>query len=348
MKVTLENRSYLIAEDAGLFESCHASTLAALPEGDRLCAFFAGRREGAGDTAIWLSRRQGGCWRPPRRLFAEDGLAHWNPVLHAEGRRTWLFYKVGPTVHSWTTRLSLSDDAGETWTPPRPLVPGDGGPRGPVKNKMIILSNGSWLAPGSVETETRWDAFVDCSPDHGASWRRSEIPITHRATVAPSSPDKTWQGLKADALWETDPERVFAWDGIIQPTLWEAAPGQVHMLLRSTRGSIYRSDSSDFGRSWTPARATGLPNNNSGIDLARLPDGSLVLALNPIEGNWGRRSPLSLVWSTDNGNSWSDPIDMETEEGEFSYPAIVADGATLQVTYTWNRKNIVYRDLRVG
>jgi predicted neuraminidase len=342
MNIAMEERKFLLTDGHALFNNCHASTLARLPDGDLLAAFFAGLREGEGDTAIWLASSRQGQWQTPRRIFAETGLAHWNPVLHVDGRRIWIFYKVGPTVHDWTTRTAFSEDGGESWSAPRPLVPGDKSPRGPVKNKMITLSNGDWLAPGSVETEQYWDAFVDCSPDAGANWQRHDVPIEHRSGDAKAS-EAIWQGLKADALWETDLDRVFKWDGVIQPTLWESVPGHVHMLLRSTRGRIYRSDSSDFGRTWLSAYPTNLPNNNSGIDLVSMTGGRLVLAFNPIEGNWGSRSPLSLTSSTDNATTWSEPLPMEIEDGEFSYPAIVAHENEIHVTYTWNRKNIVYR-----
>jgi len=53
------------------------------------------------------------------------------------------------------------------------------------------------------------------------------------------------------------------------------------MLTRSNAGSIYRSDSQDNGQIWSPAYPTELPNNNSGIDLVRLDDSSLILAYNP-------------------------------------------------------------------
>ncbi|WP_052737040.1 exo-alpha-sialidase [Paenibacillus algorifonticola] len=39
------------------------------------------------------------------------------------------------------------------------------------------------------------------------------------------------------------------------------------MLLRSTEGFIFRSDSNDDGRTWCQAYPTPLPNNNSGIDV---------------------------------------------------------------------------------
>jgi predicted neuraminidase len=344
MRLVATDRQSLLPRDHGLFGQCHASTLARLPDGELLAAFFAGRREGEGDVAIWLARTRRGQWLPPRRLMAEDGLAHWNPVLHAEGGRVWLFWKVGSTVHDWVTRWSVSADGGASWESPAPLVRGETLPRGPVRNKLIMLSNGEWLAGGSIETDRFWDAFADVSADHGTTWTRYDVPIDHAWKPSAGAPD-VWKGLAANALWETDVARVFRWDGVIQPTLWESAPGRVHMLLRSTRGFVYRSDSADAGRSWCPAYATSLPNNNSGIDVARMHDGALVLVSNPVAGNWGRRYPISVSASTDDGATWERVVDLETDEGEFSYPAIIADGDVLHVAYTSNRTNIVYRRL---
>ncbi len=339
MKIGKTEHCFLLPQAHALFAQCHASTIAKLPDGELLAAFFAGEREGAGDVAIWLARTAGGIWQMPRRSFAEDGLAHWNPVLHVAADSVWIFYKVGATVHDWTTRCAQSFDLGLSWSASRPLVPGDTRPRGPVRNKLIVAANGDWIAPGSVETDEFWDAFVDVSADQGRTWSQFDVPIDHRAGASVAG-DKLWTGLADNALWETDVKRIFKWDGVIQPTLWESAPGKIHMLMRSTRGRIYRSDSSDAGLSWCAAYATGVANNNSGIDLARRHDGSLVLALNPVAGNWGRRYPISLAASVDNGEHWTTMLDLETDAGEFSYPAIIADGDALHLTYTWNRKNI--------
>jgi predicted neuraminidase len=344
MKVVKSQKCFLLPHDHRCFNNCHASTLVKLASGELLAAFFAGLREGEGDVAIWLARTQDGVWQAPQRLIAEAGLAHWNPVLHHENGATWLFYKVGPTVHDWITRWVVSHDQGLSWSTPQELVAGDALPRGPVKNKLIVMSNGEWLAPSSIENEATWDAFADISGDHGKSWTKCDVPIDHRPPAAAKA-GEVWSGLAANALWETDVDRVFKWDGVIQPTLWESAPGKVHMLMRSTRGYVYRSDSADFGRHWGAAYATTLPNNNSGIDVVRLDGGALILAYNPIAGNWGRRYPISLACSTDNGQSWSNIFDMESEEGEFSYPAIIADGKQIHLTYTWNRKNVVYQHI---
>jgi predicted neuraminidase len=327
---------------------CHAASLAALPDGSLLAAFFAGTKEGAGDTAIWTARGAGEAWQAPHRAIAEEGVAHWNPVLHADGSRLLLFYKAGATVHDWITRLAVSTDGGASWSAPRPLAPGDAAPRGPVKNKLLVTADGTWLAPGSTEDARHWDAFVDRSADRGARWTLAPIPIAHREPDAPG--ERLWKGLVEDVLWESDAARAFAWDGVIQPTLWESAPGTIHALMRSTRGAAYRSDSRDGGRSWRPAYPTLLANNNSGLDLARLMDGRLVLACNPVAGNWRARTPLVLLLSRDNGETWRQEAVLEDGDGEFSYPAIIpAPGGTgLHVAYTWNRKAIVYRAVGIG
>ena len=349
MPFIAQKMQFILAEDHTLFHNCHASTLVKVPGTERLLvAFFAGDKEGSGNTAIWLAEKEKDNWQNIRPIVEKQDVAHWNPVLHVDNvtGNIWLFYKAGPDVHQWTTWYVISTDGGKNWSESHPLVSGDNTPRGPVKNKVLVMSNGEWLAPGSVEDNQYWDAFVDISSDRGEHWQRVDIPLAHRQEA--NSNQDVWQGLKNDALWETDLTTVFQWDGIIQPTLWESRPGHVHAMMRSSRNYIYRSDSADYGRSWCPAYQTALPNNNSGIDIITLADGLLVLVYNPVSGNWSRRYPISVSTSSDNGNTWSEPLDLLDGEGEFSYPAIIAEQGTLHITYTWNRKNIVYQQLSVN
>jgi len=60
----------------------------------------------------------------------------------------------------------------------------------------------------------------------------------------------------------------------------------------------------------------------------------------PVAGNRAARTPLSLFTSSDNGESWQDRIELESEAGEFSYPAVVATESDLAISYTWNRRRI--------
>lgn len=342
------------------FAQCHASTLAALPDGRLIVAWFGGTHEGHPDVGIWASERRvyeplaisdgdvdrdqpsdhdhnpdhaghrggnanvthivappGAHWTEPRLIAKLNDEPHWNPVLlplSRSGEDLVLKFKVGPRIRDWETWMQRSADAGRTWSSATRLVPGDRGGRGAVRNKCLQLTSGAWLAGASLERGRRWDSFFDRSPNGVDEWQTTSIvPI-----------DRT--RLKGK--------------GLIQPTLWESSPGTIHALFRSTDGRIYRSDSQDDGRSWCSAYPIDLPNNNSGLDLVRMQNGTLALACNPVPGNWAARTPLSLLYSKDNGETWPERIDLETDPGEFSYPAIIETDAGVLVSYTWNRRRI--------
>lgn len=328
MQILIKSKQH-ISRPGEHFASCHASTLIELRDGTVVAAWFAGTHENHVDVGIWTARRTGGVWSAPVRALCDGEWPCWNPVLHLGANGVvYLFYKVGPTPRAWWTMMSVSRDNAETWCAPKRLVDGDDFGRGPVKNKMIVTRDRRWLAPASRESEERWEAFVDISEDCGKTW-------------------------SATAMVPMDREKL-AGQGVIQPTLWESAPGHVHMLLRSSEKAIYRSDSADGGRSWCKAYATTLPNNNSGIDAVRMADGTLALVSNPVGVNWGARTPLTLSLSKDNGQTWpthvileENPEALTREDGEFSYPAVVASGNRLLITYTWKRKVIEFVELEV-
>ena len=66
------------------------------------------------------------------------------------------------------------------------------------------------------------------------------------------------------------------------------------------------------------------------------------IVLNPVGLNFGARTPLSVAVSRDGGFSWQRLCDLQTEPGEFSYPAIVNRGNRVYITHTWKRENIAY------
>lgn len=311
---------------------CHASTIAALPDGQLLCCWFGGSHEGEADVAIYASRRGEAGWSNPVKL-ADGAAANWNPVLF--GRRDGtlqLFYKQGQKIASWQTLTMLSNDGGRTWSEPVELVLGDSsGGRGPVRNKPVRLAGGRVLAGASTE-QGLWQAFADISDDDGRTWRKSSIVRVKDLHYR--------QGEKTAESDIAVSQQSFYGRGVIQPSLWQSGDGSVHMLLRSSEGFVYRSDSSDGGATWSEAYATELPNNNSGLDLVRTERGVLFLVCNPVAANWGLRSPLSLFKSDDDGGNWRRVLNLETEPAEFSYPAIIAQGDTLYITYTWKRQNI--------
>ncbi|NLP48653.1 MAG: exo-alpha-sialidase [Clostridiales bacterium] len=295
--------------------SCHASTVLPLPNGDVVVSWFGGKEEGDNDVDVWVSVKSGGKWQKAVRVTADPNVPHWNPVLFLrQDGVIYLYFKVGQKVPVWGTWLSKSNDGGITWSEPFEIVPGDeNNGRGPVKNKNIRLSDGRVLAPASSEHHRKWLSFTDTSTDDGDTWER-------QADVA------------------TGDEFV----PMIQPSLWESAPGKVHMLTRTARGYIYRSDSEDYGQTWSEAYKTDLLNNNSGLDLDRDDKGGLYLVSNPIGEDWGARTPLTLMHSADNGDTWEEILVLEDEPGEYSYPAIVYKDGKLHITYTWKREKVAY------
>jgi predicted neuraminidase len=313
------------------FNECHASSLLQLKDGGFLTTWFAGTKEGKSDVAIWIARRTKEGWTVPETIVKLGYESHWNPVLfRTRSGEINLYFKSGAKICDWITWVMRSEDEGITWSVPEELVPGDrSGGRGPVKNKPITLADGTIAAPASVERDI-WEAFVDLSHDDGHSWTRSEIVP-----------------MEDIAIEDKHSGNHF---GLIQPSLWESAPGKVHMLLRSNNGLIYRSDSEDNGQTWCKAYATELPNNNSGIDMAKLNDGTLALVYNFSTENWGDRCKLLLAFSRDNGQTWPekrilDYSPVKETNGlkiEFSYPAIIPLDQGLAITYTLHRKNMVF------
>ncbi len=310
-------KDFLFGDDKP-FAQCHASTLIHLTDGTFITAWFGGTREKDDDVGIWMTKGAPGHWEKPFEVAKINNEPHWNPVLfQSPSGKIFLFFKVGKEISEWETWVKTSDDNGETWSAAYELVKDDHGGRGPVRNKPIILSDGVWIAGASNENGP-WNVFFDRSKDEGRTWQRTPYIKINRKEI---------EGK-----------------GVIQPTLWESSPGNVHALLRSTDGVICRTDSKDYGKTWSPVYKTSLPNPNSGIDLTRLPDGTLLLVHNTDDKDWGSRGTLVISISKDNGKTWVEKVELENgnRDDEYSYPAIINFGDTVAVTYTSNREKIAF------
>ena len=300
----------------------HASHILPLPGGEVYAVFFYGSREGNPDIRIYGALRSAaGRWSEAEPLTEDDNIPDWNPVLfRREDGTVFLFYKSGPDCSYWHTRCRISTDNCRSWGEAFDLVPGDIGGRGPVRNKPIYLADGSILAPGSTEIG-EWKCYFDRSTDGGITWQRSE-------------------DVRLGDAWLGKYENLQG-RGIIQPTIWQTEQG-IHALMRSSEGYIFRTDSPD-GIRWCAPYPTHLPNNNSGIDAVKLPDGRIILCCNPVAANWGQRTPLSLYISEDNGITFNLLTHLYTDSrGGYAYPALQYEDGKLHISYTWDRLSIVY------
>jgi len=312
------------------FPSCHASTIVETQPGEFLAAWFGGREEGATDVGIWAARRDSMGWSEPFELAREPGTPSWNPVLFRSADGVlWLYYKFGPSPQQWTAGRRASRDGGKTWLPQEHLPAGI---YGPIKNKPLVLNNGMIVSGTSVESYRSWSCWVELSRDHGRTWTRHGPIVPEEAWDAKAGTPMAIAAVPGSENWHRT-------HGIIQPAVVSMPGNHLRMFVRATQniGRICYADSFDGGITWTPARRSELPNPNSGIDAVTLHDGRIVMVYNhAVRG----RSPLNAAVSRD-GDHWNSFLALETEPGEFSYPAVIqARDGSLHITYTWNRKKI--------
>ncbi len=303
---------------------CHGATLLPLPGGDLLGAWFGGTAEGLPDSSVYVARRRAGAqaWDPPAEVAPHDGHPCGNPVLFlgAPGVVWLVYFRVwGAWCTGGRPCARVSVDDGRTWSPEVVLLDRSGVL---TKNKPLRLGD-ELLLP--VYDERSWQVGV------------ARLNVLRHALD-----------------WRFDGLAIGAGSGVpmIQGTLAETRTGTLLMLMRTKVGQTWRVESSDGGVTWLNLRPTTLRNPNAGIDMVRLPDGRLWLAYNdtdlgrdPME--WDLRYPLCLGESTDDGETWRTVLTLEEGPGEFSYPAIVVDGAGLvHVAYTHRRSGIAHAVLR--
>jgi predicted neuraminidase len=220
-----------------------------------------------------------------------------------------LFYKVGPSPQEWWGMVRTSGDSGRTWAGAGRLPDGI---LGPIKNKPVTLSDGTIIASSSTESPERpskWRVHFERSVDGGRTW-------------APVSPSGAAGGREIDA---------------IQPSILIHPGGRLEAVGRTRAERVFETWSTDGGKTWTPIALAVLPNPNSGTDAVTLRDGRHLVVYNHTTRG---RSPLNVAVS-DDGKRWDAALVLESDPGEYSYPAVIqsADGF-VHITYTWRRQRI--------
>jgi predicted neuraminidase len=290
------------------FPECHASTLVEVKPGLVVAAWFGGTEEKHPDVGIWISRWEGQGWSEPVEVAQHDRVPCWNPVLFQKpGGETILFYKAGPSPQTWSGLIKRSFDGGLTWSEEE-LLPA--GILGPIKNKPILLDDGSLVCGSSVESWKAWACWMEITRDWGKTWEKYG-PIDY-----PGTPE-----------------------GLIQPTLFHDKAGNLRMLCRARGvGYICEATSGDGGKSWSAAKSIDLPHPNSGIDAVRLSNGDIIMIYNHVARG---RTPINVGLSKDGGDTWNNVLTLEDQPGEYSYPAVIqtSDGL-VHTTYTWKRERV--------
>lgn len=323
-----------------LFRSSHAANLVKLQNGDLLCFWFSGTREGESNVAIVMSRLAKGSeqWSKTVEIDHQDGRSFQNPVaFQAPDGRLWLLHTSQP-AGQWQANAEVlyltSDDVGQTWTTPRPLFKQPGSF---IRQPPVLISKKAWLLPmyytpgrGITDgAESNYSA-VKITSDGGNSWKECKVPQSN---------------------------------GLVQQSVVRLATGHFLGFFRSRYADFIYKNTSESGCEWTVPTPTHLPNNNSSIQLAMLQDGSLIIAFNNSSSGVTRdkagasvRKPLSIALSQDGGDTWPWVRDIETGSSagqqngvqedrgtheEYSYPSLLQDAnGKINVAYTYRREAI--------
>ncbi|MGM0901235.1 MAG: sialidase family protein [Bacillota bacterium] len=335
---------------SGPFPTAHAPTITKLDNGDLLCAWFAGSFEGSPDISIVLSKfnHESGEWNEPKIVSQDETRSEQNPsFFHAPDQSVWLIYtsqegrRPDKDNMQFTSIIKYQKtyDNGETWTEPEVLF---SQPGTFARQSIQVLSNGRWIFSTWVCEDSEFGLTNDptvfqVSDDEGQTWKEVRMPDSN---------------------------------GRVHANVIELEGGHLVAFMRSRfADSIYRSESTDYGNSWTVPQPTTLPNNNSSISAIKLDNDAIAIAYNanaaknPEFGKvaWpGLRNPVVVSVSEDGGNTW--PIgriiehaegfigaENKTNNSQFEYPTLYQDAeGLLHLVYAYkNRICVKYNSFSV-
>lgn len=310
----------------------HSATLAELPDGTLVAAWYAGSGEGARDVSIQIATRGlDGIWSLPRKIFDRESVADsmqrfvlslGNPLFltDEQGRLGLLFVSIAAGKWSGSSmNLSWSADRGDTWSTPEklhlnPLANLSALPRNPP----VALVGGGWGVPVYEEFFGRFPEMLWIRPRNSAD------------TAAISRMD---DGMS-----------------VFQPSVLPLSTEEALAFYRDDSGAnrVFLSRSTDRGCTWSHRQPSPLPNVDSGVCALRLPDGRLLCAVN--ESSDRSRENLRLALSEDGGATWRYVATLVEEAGQtFAYPyMILSRDGRVRMLYSARNTRIVYAEFNTA
>lgn len=77
--------------------------------------------------------------------------------------------------------------------------------------------------------------------------------------------------------------------------------------------------------------------------MRRLTNGHVILVFNNQDNS---RTPLHIELSTDEGHTWGEPLRLESNPGEYSYPSVLeASDGKIHIIYTFRRYSIKHLEM---
>jgi len=309
--------SELVFEQIADAPAHHCSTLCEAANGDLLCLWYGGSYESADDQVLFLSRRVAGerSWTEPQVLVQGFPQPPGNGVIFRDTRdQLWVV---------WARMEST-----------RPIRRGSGWGRCQLMYRISNDHGQSWSEDRRLFDETLWSVP-----------RNPPVTLSDGTLLLPV--EGSLEGVEGSHFLSLGPgaegwQRAGFTSGGSQPAVIERGDGTLLALMRHSR-FITQIESRDGGRTWTGAASTELKNPNAGISMTKLANDHVVLVFNDSQT---RRTPLSIARSLDDGKTWEQPLQLESNPGEYSYPCVIqtADGK-IHISYTYRRYAIKHVEL---
>lgn len=264
---------------------------------------------------------------------------------------------------------AISHDGGLTWGDKRIIVPIDEGDISVFCPTLLRLQDGSILLSyvryHCVEVQQDSSYYIHKSYDDGltfsepvAVWERTSwcpkshamkqlscgrIVLANARLIANHSECAACYSDDNGATWTPSRNWIdLPLRGAMEPALEELKDGRLLMIMRTQLGALFQTISHDKGETWSLGQTTGLRSPEAPPEMIRIPQtGDLLMIWNNSEydpgfgSHYGKRSPLTVAVSRDEGQTWGKPKDIETDPRKaFSDQACtVTSHGTAVITY---------------
>ncbi len=289
----------------------------------RMMFIYSHFTDGAGDFAqAYLAARfsndDGKTWTDKDvMVVSNEGKTNIMSVslLRLKNNAIGLFYLRKNSDTDCRLYMRVSKDEGNTWSKPVLCFKDQVGYYVVNNDRIVELSDGRLIAPAALhntprQNRTENSAAILCyySDNSGKTWKRSKSVIRNKEVI------------------------------LQEPGVVELKDGRLMMFCRTNAGTQYISFSEDQGDTWTDCKPSGIISPMSPASIERIPStGDLLLVWNnskPAPGEEGKRTPLNIAVSEDEGLSWKNVKTIENDpDGWYCYTAIEFVGNKVLLAY---------------
>ena len=334
--MAIQGFTSIVGQSSKEFPRHSEGSIVELKDGRLLLAwtrFTGGAQDHATANIAAMTSKDGGrTWGKPYVIQENTGKQNVMSVslLRLKSGKIGMYYLEKNSNSDLHIYQRYSSDEAKTWTAPLRITP-DEGYNIMNNDRVVQVSTGRIICPISYTPDIGakdWELVCFClySDDQGKTWHRS-IPDLHA------------------------PQR-----GAMEPGVVELANGELLMIIRTQMGTIYQSISKNKGMTWSEARPSKILAPEAPATIKRIPGTKDLLLVwnNKFEegkGHGGLRTPLTAAISKDNGKTWVNVKNIETEpDHSYAYTSIlfVKDQALLTYYDTpgqWEALSLRFRSI---